>query len=168
MSTAPSCPSDVNPSALYPSRDKIKPVVCSHRAQCSVCVGWRTIGTVGLSCFPAHTHLRATAALLQPHNSEGTEISRQVFCPSKTRHNRNVPAQLCQLLFVKPFFAEKASPSCKATHCSSYQEGKDYIPLNDSHSSEDDGFSQVPSSAQQNSDEEDFDMRIRCHSLAAR
>ncbi|XP_048176003.1 vascular endothelial growth factor receptor 3 isoform X5 [Corvus hawaiiensis] len=48
------------------------------------------------------------------------------------------------------------------------QEGKDYIPLNDSHSSEDDGFSQVPSSAQQNSDEEDFDMRIRCHSLAAR
>uniref|UniRef100_A0A8C3KK75 Vascular endothelial growth factor receptor 3 n=1 Tax=Calidris pygmaea TaxID=425635 RepID=A0A8C3KK75_9CHAR len=35
-------------------------------------------------------------------------------------------------------------------------------------SSEDDGFSQVPSSAQQNSDEEDFDMRIRCHSLAAR
>ncbi|KAK2540761.1 Flt4 [Columba livia] len=48
------------------------------------------------------------------------------------------------------------------------QEGKDYIPLNDSHSSEDDGFSQVPSSVQQNSDEEDFDMRIRCHSLAAR
>uniref|UniRef100_A0A8C3C8Q0 Vascular endothelial growth factor receptor 3 n=1 Tax=Cairina moschata TaxID=8855 RepID=A0A8C3C8Q0_CAIMO len=48
------------------------------------------------------------------------------------------------------------------------QEGKDYIPLNDSHSSEDDGFCQVPSSAQQNSDEEDFDMRIRCHSLAAR
>uniref|UniRef100_A0A8C3C633 Vascular endothelial growth factor receptor 3 n=1 Tax=Cairina moschata TaxID=8855 RepID=A0A8C3C633_CAIMO len=34
--------------------------------------------------------------------------------------------------------------------------------------SEDDGFCQVPSSAQQNSDEEDFDMRIRCHSLAAR
>uniref|UniRef100_A0A8C4PB06 Vascular endothelial growth factor receptor 3 n=1 Tax=Dromaius novaehollandiae TaxID=8790 RepID=A0A8C4PB06_DRONO len=48
------------------------------------------------------------------------------------------------------------------------QEGKDYIPLNDSHSSEDDGFSQVPSSVQQNSDEEDFDLRIRCHSLAAR
>ncbi|KAM9129699.1 vascular endothelial growth factor receptor 3 isoform 1-T1 [Pangshura tecta] len=48
------------------------------------------------------------------------------------------------------------------------QEGKDYIPLNDSQSSEDDGFSQVPSSAQQNSDEEEFDMRLRCHSLAAR
>ncbi|XP_038596508.1 vascular endothelial growth factor receptor 3 [Tachyglossus aculeatus] len=48
------------------------------------------------------------------------------------------------------------------------QEGKDYIPLNDSQSSEDDGFSQVPSSAHQNSDEEEFDMRLRCHSLAAR
>ncbi|CAM2118086.1 vascular endothelial growth factor receptor 3 [Caretta caretta] len=48
------------------------------------------------------------------------------------------------------------------------QEGKDYIPLNDSQSSEDDGFSQVPSSVQQNSDEEEFDMRLRCHSLAAR
>ncbi|XP_068815828.1 vascular endothelial growth factor receptor 3 isoform X4 [Struthio camelus] len=73
-----------------------------------------------------------------------------------------------QLLFAEPFPVGKASPSCKATHSSSYQEGKDYIPLNDSHSSEDDGFSQVPSSVQQNSDEEDFDMRIRCHSLAAR
>uniref|UniRef100_A0A8C8SSF0 Vascular endothelial growth factor receptor 3 n=1 Tax=Pelusios castaneus TaxID=367368 RepID=A0A8C8SSF0_9SAUR len=48
------------------------------------------------------------------------------------------------------------------------QEGKDYIPLNDSQSSEDDGFSQVPSSAPQNSDEEECDMRLHCHSLAAR
>nr|XP_033782894.1 vascular endothelial growth factor receptor 3 isoform X2 [Geotrypetes seraphini] len=48
------------------------------------------------------------------------------------------------------------------------QEGKDYIPLNDSQSSEDDGFSQVPSSAQQNSDEEEFDVRLHCHNLAVR
>ncbi|KAJ6667882.1 hypothetical protein lerEdw1_016203 [Lerista edwardsae] len=47
-------------------------------------------------------------------------------------------------------------------------EGKDYIPLNDSQSSEDDGFSQVASSIQQNSDEEEFDMRIHCHNIAAR
>ncbi|XP_034258509.1 vascular endothelial growth factor receptor 3 isoform X1 [Pantherophis guttatus] len=48
------------------------------------------------------------------------------------------------------------------------QEGKDYIPLNDSQSSEDDGFSQVASSIQQNSDEEEFDMKIHCHNVAAR
>nr|XP_056707634.1 vascular endothelial growth factor receptor 3 isoform X4 [Euleptes europaea] len=47
-------------------------------------------------------------------------------------------------------------------------EGKDYIPLNDSQSSEDDGFSQVASSIQQNSDEEEFDMRMHCHNIAAR
>ncbi|XP_048347048.1 vascular endothelial growth factor receptor 3 isoform X1 [Sphaerodactylus townsendi] len=47
-------------------------------------------------------------------------------------------------------------------------EGKDYIPLNDSQSSEDDGFSQVASSIQQNSDEEESDLRMHCHSIAAR
>ncbi|XP_053232936.1 vascular endothelial growth factor receptor 3 isoform X2 [Podarcis raffonei] len=47
-------------------------------------------------------------------------------------------------------------------------EGKDYIPLNDSQSSEDDGFSQVASSIQQNSDEEEFDLRMHCHNIAAR
>lgn len=91
------------------------------------------------------------------------------FVPEKQKTwTSNFPPQFWQLLLVQPFLVGKPSPSCKATHPSSYQEGKDYIPLNDSHSSEDDGFSQVPSSAQQNSDEEDFDMRIRCHSLAAR
>ncbi|XP_069055619.1 vascular endothelial growth factor receptor 3 isoform X1 [Pleurodeles waltl] len=48
------------------------------------------------------------------------------------------------------------------------QEGKDYIPLNDSQSSEDDGFSQVTSSAQQNSDEEEFGFALPCHSLGVR
>ncbi|XP_069510189.1 vascular endothelial growth factor receptor 3 isoform X4 [Ambystoma mexicanum] len=48
------------------------------------------------------------------------------------------------------------------------QEGKDYIPLNDSQSSEDDGFSQVTCSAQQNSDEEEFGIALPCHSLAVR
>ncbi|KAH0629830.1 hypothetical protein JD844_012244 [Phrynosoma platyrhinos] len=48
-----------------------------------------------------------------------------------------------------------------------HHEGKDYIPLNDSQSSEDDGFSQVALSVQQNSDEEEFDTRIHCHNIAA-
>uniref|UniRef100_A0A7N4V7K0 Vascular endothelial growth factor receptor 3 n=1 Tax=Sarcophilus harrisii TaxID=9305 RepID=A0A7N4V7K0_SARHA len=45
------------------------------------------------------------------------------------------------------------------------QEGKDYIPLNDSQSSEDDGFSQGPSAAHHNLDAEEYDLRLHCHSL---
>ncbi|XP_020854258.1 vascular endothelial growth factor receptor 3 [Phascolarctos cinereus] len=48
------------------------------------------------------------------------------------------------------------------------QEGKDYIPLNDSQSSEDDGFSQGPSAAHHGLDAEEYDLRLHCHSLAAR
>ncbi|XP_044137054.1 vascular endothelial growth factor receptor 3 isoform X1 [Bufo gargarizans] len=48
------------------------------------------------------------------------------------------------------------------------QEGKDYIPLNDSQSSEEMDLSQSPIFPQNNSDEEECDMRLHCHNLAVR
>lgn len=115
----------------------------------------------------SHTFMQLQCSQLP--NTEGTETSSQIFCPRGTKDiNQKFSSPALTASACGTCLVGKPSPSCKATHCSSYQEGKDYIPLNDSHSSEDDGFSQVPSSAQQNSDEEDFDMRIRCHSLAAR
>ncbi|XP_071988595.1 vascular endothelial growth factor receptor 3-like isoform X2 [Engystomops pustulosus] len=48
------------------------------------------------------------------------------------------------------------------------QEGKDYIPLNDSQSSEEIDLSQSPICPQNNSDEDDCDMRLHCHNLAVR
>ncbi|XP_075066135.1 vascular endothelial growth factor receptor 3 isoform X2 [Mixophyes fleayi] len=48
------------------------------------------------------------------------------------------------------------------------QEGKDYIPLNDSQSSEEMDLSQSPICPQHNSDEEECDMRLHCHNLAVR
>ncbi|XP_053574623.1 vascular endothelial growth factor receptor 3 [Bombina bombina] len=48
------------------------------------------------------------------------------------------------------------------------QEGKDYIPLNDSQSSEELELSQGPICLQHNSDEEECDMRLHCHNLAVR
>ncbi|KAG9490903.1 hypothetical protein GDO78_006304 [Eleutherodactylus coqui] len=48
------------------------------------------------------------------------------------------------------------------------QEGKDYIPLNDSQSSEEMDLSQSPICPQNNSDEEECDMRLHCHNLAVR
>ncbi|KAM4748526.1 vascular endothelial growth factor receptor 3 [Rhinophrynus dorsalis] len=48
------------------------------------------------------------------------------------------------------------------------QEGKDYIPLNDSQSSEEIDLSQSPICPQHNSDEEECDMRLHCHNLAVR
>ncbi|CAN2387230.1 Belongs to the protein kinase superfamily. Tyr protein kinase family. CSF-1 PDGF receptor subfamily [Pristimantis euphronides] len=49
-----------------------------------------------------------------------------------------------------------------------HQEGKDYIPLNDSQSSEEMDLSQSPICPQSNSDEEECDMRLHCHNLAVR
>ncbi|XP_053319585.1 vascular endothelial growth factor receptor 3 isoform X2 [Spea bombifrons] len=48
------------------------------------------------------------------------------------------------------------------------QEGKDYIPLNDSQSSEDMEFSQTAICPQHNSDEEECGMRLHCHDMAVR
>lgn len=48
------------------------------------------------------------------------------------------------------------------------QEGKDYIPLNDSQSLEEMDSSQAPICPQHNSDEEECDMRLHCHNLAVR
>ncbi|XP_018107492.1 vascular endothelial growth factor receptor 3 isoform X1 [Xenopus laevis] len=48
------------------------------------------------------------------------------------------------------------------------QEGKDYIPLNDSQSSEDMETSQAPIYPQHISDEEECDMRLHCHNIAVR
>ncbi|XP_063784597.1 vascular endothelial growth factor receptor 3 isoform X2 [Pseudophryne corroboree] len=48
------------------------------------------------------------------------------------------------------------------------QEGKDYIPLNDSQSSNELDLSQSPICPQHNSDEEECDMRLHCHNLAVR
>lgn len=49
-----------------------------------------------------------------------------------------------------------------------HQEGKDYIPLNVSQSSEEMDLSQSPICPQNISDEEECDMRLHCHNLAVR
>ncbi|XP_068134509.1 vascular endothelial growth factor receptor 3 isoform X2 [Hyperolius riggenbachi] len=48
------------------------------------------------------------------------------------------------------------------------QEGKDYIPLNDSQSSEEMDSSQAPICPQHTSDEDECDVRLHCHNMAVR
>ncbi|PKU36101.1 vascular endothelial growth factor receptor hypothetical protein [Limosa lapponica baueri] len=138
-----------------------------------------------VSANERHTLLRETRPLF-PHSSlggaspyPGVQINEE-FCQrlkdgTRMRAPEYATAEIYRIMLScwhsdpkeRPTFSDLVEILGNLLQENVQQEGKDYIPLNDSHSSEDDGFSQVPSSAQQNSDEEDFDMRIRCHSLAA-
>uniref|UniRef100_H3AXI0 Vascular endothelial growth factor receptor 3 n=1 Tax=Latimeria chalumnae TaxID=7897 RepID=H3AXI0_LATCH len=66
----------------------------------------------------------------------------------------------------RPIFSDLVEILGDLLQANVQQDGKDYIPLNTSQSSEDDGFSQVHSSAPHS--EEEFELRLHCDSLAGR